>query len=53
VPDLVSDAIVVVVAVDPLDGYYDNDSVGYKIRHVLGGAVMEPRAAAASNGSAS
>src|ERR1051326_5050556 len=23
--------------VDPLDGYYDNDSVGYKIRHVIGG----------------
>ena len=36
-----------------LDGDFDTDSIQYKIRHVLGGTLMDPRATVASNGSGS
>lgn len=39
--------------VNPLDGDFDTDSVEYKVRHVLGGTPMDPKAAVASNGSGS
>jgi|SRR5581483_1590982 len=38
-------------AVDPLDGNFETDAVDYKVRHVLGGARVDPRATVASNGS--
>lgn len=38
--------------VDPLDGDFDTDSVEYKVRHVLGGGRLDPKATVASNGSA-
>lgn len=37
-------------AVDPLDGSYENDSVGYKIRHVIGGGLMDPKGVVVSRG---
>lgn len=40
-------------SVDPTDGDFDNDSVAYKVRHVIGGAFMDPKATVASNGSGS
>jgi hypothetical protein len=40
-------------SVDPMDGSFDNDSVEYKLRHVLGGARVDPKMAVASNGSGS
>jgi hypothetical protein len=39
--------------IDPLDGDFDTDSVAYKVRHVLGTAVVDPKATVASNGSGS
>jgi hypothetical protein len=39
--------------VNPLDGDFETDSVEYKVRHVLGGTTMDPKAAVASNGSGS
>lgn len=38
---------------DPLDGDFDTDSVQYKVRHVFGGARMDPKMTVASNGSGS
>ncbi|MDP9326504.1 MAG: Mu-like prophage major head subunit gpT family protein [Candidatus Dormibacteraeota bacterium] len=38
-------------AVDPMDGDFDTDSIRYKVRHVLGGVVMDPRMMVGSNGS--
>ena len=38
---------------NPMDGDFDTDSIHYKIRHVIGGTMMEPRAAVYSNGSGS
>lgn len=35
---------------DPLNGDFDTDSIQYKVRHVLGGTRVEPKAAVASNG---
>lgn len=35
----------------PLDGDFDTDSIEYKVRHVLGGTKMDPKATVASNGS--
>jgi hypothetical protein len=35
------------------EGSFENDSVDYKIRHVLGGTRLDPRSAVASNGSGS
>ncbi len=40
-------------AVNPLDGDFDTDSILYKVRHVLGGTLIDPRMAVASNGSGS
>lgn len=39
--------------VDPMAGDFDNDSINYKVRHVLGGTQMDPKMALASNGSGS
>jgi len=39
--------------VNPLDGDFDTDSIQYKVRHVLGGARMDPKMTVASNGSGS
>lgn len=36
--------------VNPLDGDFDTDSIEYKVRHVLGGTRIEPRAAVVSLG---
>jgi len=38
---------------NPMDGDFENDSVTYKVRHVLGGGRIDPRATVASNGSGS
>lgn len=38
---------------DPLDGDFDHDQIDYKVRHVYGGAVIDPKMAVRSNGSAS
>jgi len=38
-------------AADPMDGDFDLDSIVYKIRHVFGGARMDPKVTVASNGS--
>lgn len=38
-------------AVDPMQGSFDDDTLDYKIRHIFGGGVVEPRATVASNGS--
>lgn len=35
---------------DPLEGDFDTDTIEYKIRHVLGGSRIEPKAAVASEG---
>jgi hypothetical protein len=37
--------------VSPLDGDYEHDEVGYKVRYVIGGTVIDPKMTAASNGS--
>lgn len=34
-----------------MDGDFSTDTVEYKVRHVLGGTLMDPKAAVASNGS--
>jgi hypothetical protein len=39
--------------VDAMDGDFDTDSIQYRIRHVLGGTLMDPKAAVGSNGSGS
>lgn len=36
-----------------LDGDFDTDSIEYKVRHVLGGVLMDPKMAVASNGTGS
>lgn len=36
--------------VNPEDGDFDTDSIQWKVRHIFGGTLMEPRAAVASNG---
>jgi hypothetical protein len=38
-------------SVDAMAGDFDTDSFEYKVRHVLGGTTMDPKAAVASNGS--
>jgi hypothetical protein len=38
---------------NPLEGDFDTDSVHYKVRHVLGGTMMDPLMAVYSNGSGS
>lgn len=37
--------------VSPMDGDYEHDEVGYKVRYVIGGVVIDPKMTAASNGS--
>lgn len=37
-------------AINPLDGDFDTDSIEYKIRHVVGATIVDPRGTAASNG---
>lgn len=39
--------------VDAMDGDFDTDSIQYRVRHVLGGTLMDPKAAVGSNGSGS
>jgi hypothetical protein len=39
--------------VNPMDGDFDTDSIQYKVRHVLGGTRISPKATIASNGSGS
>ena len=36
--------------VNPMDGDFETDSIMYKIRHVLGGTLLDPIMAVASNG---
>jgi len=35
---------------DPMAGDFDTDSIEYKVRHVLGGTTIDPKATAASTG---
>lgn len=37
-------------AVDPTDGDFGTDSVEWKVRHVFGGTLMDPKSAVASDG---
>jgi len=39
--------------VDPLQGSFDNDDIVYKMRHVLGGARLDPKLTVASSGKGS
>ena len=39
--------------VDPMEGDFDTDSAMWKVRHVFGGTLMDPRSACASNGTGS
>jgi len=39
--------------VDPTDGDFDSDSVEWKVRHVMGGTLMDPKSALASTGTGS
>ncbi|MBI2758788.1 MAG: Mu-like prophage major head subunit gpT family protein [Chloroflexi bacterium] len=36
--------------VDPMNGDFDTDSIQYKVRHVFGGTVIDPKMTVASNG---
>lgn len=38
---------------DAMDGDFDTDAVHYKVRHVIGGSRLDPKATVASNGSGS
>ena len=38
--------------VDPMAGDFDTDSLEYKVRHILGGVLCDPKMAVSSNGSA-
>lgn len=40
-------------AVSPMDGSFEDDSTAFKVRHVVGGGRMAPKATVASNGSGS
>lgn len=40
-------------AVDPTDGDFGTDSVEWKVRHVFGGTLMDPKSAVASTGTGS
>lgn len=39
--------------VDPMAGDFDYDGIEYKVRHVFGGTLMDPKMSVASNGSGS
>lgn len=36
--------------VDPFDGDFDTDAIDYKVRHVMGGTLVDPKMAVASQG---
>lgn len=36
--------------VNPMDGSFENDSIRYKVRHVFGGVLMDPKMAVANAG---
>jgi hypothetical protein len=36
--------------IDPLSGDFDTDAINYRVRHVFGGTLLDPKAAAASTG---
>jgi hypothetical protein len=36
--------------INPMDGDFDTDSIAYKIRHVIGGTLLDPLCAVASSG---
>ena len=38
---------------NPMEGDFDTDAVCYKVRHVLGGTLLDPKMAVASNGAGS
>lgn len=38
---------------DPMDGDFDTDSIEFKVRHVMGGTLMDSKMAVSSNGSGS
>lgn len=40
-------------AINPLDGDFETDSIEYKLRHVFGGAAIDPKMSVGSNGSGS
>ena len=40
-------------SVDPMDGDFDIDAIEYKVRHVFGGTLMDPKMAVASQGDGS
>jgi hypothetical protein len=40
-------------ASDPMNGSFDTDSIDYKVRHVVGGRIVDGKATVASNGSGS
>ncbi|MER5420338.1 Mu-like prophage major head subunit gpT family protein [Streptosporangium roseum] len=40
-------------AVDPTDGDFDSDSIEWKVRHVYGGTLMDPKSGIAANGTSS
>ncbi len=37
-------------AVDPLEGDFEHDAIQYRVRHVLGGTLMDPKSGVASTG---
>jgi hypothetical protein len=39
--------------VNPMDGDFETDSVEYKLRHVFGGSILDPKMSVGSNGSGS
>ncbi len=39
--------------VSPEDGDFDHDAVQYRVRHVIGGTLMDPKSSIASNGTGS
>lgn len=41
------------MSANPMDGDFDSDSIAYKIRHVLGGTLLDPKCAVASTGAGS
>lgn len=40
-------------AADPMDGSYEIDAIEWKVRHVFGGGVVDPKMTVASNGTGS
>lgn len=40
-------------ATSPMDGSFEDDSLAYKVRHCLGGTILDPKCAVSSNGSGS